>query len=487
VFKLDLVIEQYAVRISISTEKITQEDLKVTRKDFEQFVRKPRLFDYIEAVHIDQNQGEYYTVESGTKTTYKNITDNLLISELVTYRNDLQNRAKTWMQENGVPYKELVTFIKPSIEIPAPTCIWTTPRVRVILGVDPHLEPPEIIGHMHGCAVVDRTGMVNFSTSKQVTDHPMPDFNIKEERSIDEIILERAEILWQWIEKGDKLGMLWWSGGIDSTAMIVAMIQTSTPIRMQLIKVGLNQRSIEEYPLFFNKYIKQLPQMFISHNDGLQIDLDVLHISGEIGDQIFGSDYLRACFGGGGRIFAGQEHFLGNIKAPWEDVMSLFVRDQLLAKNLPAEYHATLMDTYNMLNVNAPLEIVTLFDFWWWSNFNLKYTHVANRLQLNSSNSALAHKRIDSFFDSDTFQRWSVNNHDKKIGDTWKSYKAPLKDFVYSFTKDRDWQKNKTKVQSLRMGVSANTLLMDSNYNRFSVVDKEKLIKAYFGGKDGRG
>jgi len=486
-FKLTLFIEHHRVRITIHSKTLRHAGFTISRREFEQLVRKPRLFDYVDSVHINQKNNKYVVVEDGIKTSYNTVADSTIVSELITYKSDLETRSKMWMRNKGIPYVSKGESCTVSKDTPAPNCIWLMPRIRVVLGLDKHIKPPELIGNMHGCPVVDRTGMVDFGTSKIITDHPMPDFSIIEKNRLGYLMLERAEDLWQWIEDEGRLGIIWWSGGIDSTALLVAMLRTSTPDRMRLIKVGMNQRSIEEYPSFFEKYVKNLPYMFVSHNDGMQIDLNALHITGEIGDQIFGSDYLRACFGGGGRDFPGKEHFVGNIKAPWQDVMSLFVKDQLKVKDLPATYHSQVMDTYELLNTKAPLEIKTLFDFWWWSNFNLKYTHVSNRLQVNSPDAVTASKRVKSFFDSDEFQRWSVSNHDKKIGDTWKSYKTPLKRFVYKFNKDQDWFDNKTKVQSLRMGANPQFLLMDSNYKRFGISDKQKLITTYFGGKDGRG
>lgn len=485
-FKLTLHIEYNRIRVTVNSNNLKHTGFHISRRDFEQVVRRPRLFDYVDSVYINQKRNKYVVVEDGVKTVYAGIADSALISELVTYKNDFENRIKSWMQSNGISFvsKDLVN--NASIHTPTSTCMWLIPRARVMLGLDRHIKPPELIGNMHGCPVVDRTGMVKFGTSKLVTDHPMPDFNEIESNTLGYLMVERAEELWQWIEDEGRLGIIWWSGGIDSTALLVAMFKTATPDRMRLIKIGLNERSIEEYPSFFENYIKKIPYTFISHNDGMQIDLTSLHITGEIGDQIFGSDYLRACFGGGGRDFPGKEHFMGNINAPWQDVMSKFVTDQLISKNLPTEYHAELMGIYELLNTKAPLPINTLFDFWWWSNFNLKYTHVSNRLQLNSPDALVASKRVKSFFDSDKFQRWSVSNHDKKIGDTWKSYKLPLKRFVYKFNKDKQWYDNKTKVQSLRMGANPQFILMDSNFKRFGVADKEILISKYFGGKDAR-
>lgn len=485
-FKLNLFLELDRVRITLRSRNLRTAGLTVSRNEFYQIVRSPRLFDYVDRVHIDGAQRKYVVIEDGTKRVFDNPADSSVVSELFTYRVDFEHRFKQWLNAKKVPYWEKGKEAPPPQAEPQPTCIWLVPRIRAILGIDDHIKPPELIGHMHGCPVVDRTGKVKFGTNKIETDRPLPDFSIPERRRLGELILERAEDLWHWIENEGRTGLIWWSGGIDSTAVLVAMLRMSTPERMRLIKIGLNQRSIEEYPLFFDKYVKKLPYIFVSHNDGMQVDLNCLHITGEIGDQIFGSDYLRACFGGGGRNFPGKEHFMGKINAPWQDVMSLFVRDQLDQRGFPSTYHQELMDTYEVLNSGSPIEVKTLFDFWWWSNFNLKYTHVANRIQVNSPDAAVADKRVKAFFDDDSFQRWSIANHDKKIEDTWESYKKPLKRFVYKFTKDKDWFKNKTKVQSLRMGADPRFLLMDSNHQRFSIVDKKNLKKMYFGGEDGR-
>jgi len=491
-FKLTLLFDKkreqlYQVRISVHSSTLKNAGVKLSYREFEQLVRSPRLFDYVDRVYINQKNNKYIVVEDDVKTMYSNPSDNPIISELFTYKREFEDRVKQWMRTKGIPYVAVGEEApKPQAE-PKPECIWLVPRIRVALGLDTHPKPPELLGYMHGCPIVDRSEKVSFGTSKLITDRPFPDFSVPERRGIGKLMLDRAEYLWQWIENQGRLGIIWWSGGIDSTALLVAMIRTSTPDRMRLVKVGLNQRSIAEYPSFFDKYVKKLPFIFVSHNDGQQIDLTSVHITGEIGDQIFGSDYLQACFNGGGRNFIGKKHFDGNIDAPWQDVMSLFVRDQLKERDLPASYKAPMMETYEKLNTGSPIEINSLFDFWWWSNFNLKYTHVANRLQLNTSDIPTASKRVKAFFDTEEFQRWSIANHDKKIKNTWKSYKYPLKRFVYNFNKDIDWFKHKTKVQSLRMGSPPGHLLMDSSYRMFTIVDKENLINTYFGGEDARG
>jgi hypothetical protein len=345
--------------------------------------------------------------------------------------------------------------------------------------------PPEIIGNMHSVPVVDRTNTIRFVTDKIKTDHPLPDFSVPETRSFETLMLERGEELWRWIEDENRPAVVWWSGGIDSTGLLIAMLRTSTIDRMKALKIGLNQRSIDEYPDFYSNVVKKLPTIWVSHNDGREIDLTSLHISGEIGDQLFGSDMIRACFGNGGRNFIGREFFADNLRNPWRDTMSPFVQAHIDHNGWPAEFHGQLMDVYEQLCAAAPIEINSVFDFWWWSNFNLKYTHVANRIQLGTTQTATAVKRIKAFYDTDYFQKWSVANHDQKIEDTWKSYKKPLKQFIFDWNKDKEWFKNKTKVESLRMYQDARNLIMDTNYQRFGLDDREALLETYFGGTNG--
>jgi hypothetical protein len=54
------------------------------------------------------------------------------------------------------------------------------------------------------------------------------------------------------------------------------------------------------------------------------------------------------------------------------------------------------------------------------------------------------------FFDNHEFQLWAINNSDKLIYDTWKTYKQECKEIIYKYNKDNDYRINKTKWGSLR-------------------------------------
>ena len=52
------------------------------------------------------------------------------------------------------------------------------------------------------------------------------------------------------------------------------------------------------------------------------------------------------------------------------------------------------------------------------------------------------------FFESDSFQLWSVYNHEKKITTNVQSYKQPAKEFIYEFDKNEDYRAFKRKYGS---------------------------------------
>jgi hypothetical protein len=51
---------------------------------------------------------------------------------------------------------------------------------------------------------------------------------------------------------------VYWSGGIDSTALLVALLRTATPAqRAGGLLIRLDDDSIVEYPLFYKEHIER--------------------------------------------------------------------------------------------------------------------------------------------------------------------------------------------------------------------------------------
>lgn len=220
---------------------------------------------------------------------------------------------------------------------------------------------------------------------------------------------------------------VFWSGGIDSTLALVALIQAgATPS----LCVVMNQESIDEYPEFYYQHIENKILTKIIHYQnqfGIVEPVDTyladgVVVTGELGDQMCGS---------GKYLHEDPEKLL----SPWEDALC----------------KTKSFEKYQRFANSAPIEINTLKDLWWWFNYAVKYNYVAFRMLRTSRNFKLE-ENVFHFFNTVEFNDWCVSTpiEEKFFGTDIKKYKQPFKDYIYGFTKDLNYQQNKTKLGSLQ-------------------------------------
>ncbi len=248
---------------------------------------------------------------------------------------------------------------------------------------------------------------------------------------------------------------VFWSGGIDSTAALAALLQQASPADRARLHVFLRPRSIREYPLFFERHVSALPHRIIAgpeasgfrHGPARTFSSDVgavlaaeaasrLVVTGEHGDQIFGSIAL-----------AENPDWIG---APAERLLDR------------PEYRPWRADI-ERLNAACPVPVETIDTLLWWWNFAVKWQEISFR-SLSDLQDPAAFANIRHFFRTPDFERWSIANPDLKIRDSLESYKWPAKDFIYRFTRDADYRDHKLKVGSLRVRIGA-PLAVDTNWN----------------------
>jgi len=120
-------------------------------------------------------------------------------------------------------------------------------------------------------------------------------------------MLNRARTLWERTEKTVVSSSIYvgWSGGIDSTAALVALLQTATTSRRRRLKVVLDEESMVENPTFYRNFIgggklEEVPrqgQPLSWHEDRIRRENAAnVFVTGELGDQLFGSDRCKAAF-----------------------------------------------------------------------------------------------------------------------------------------------------------------------------------------------
>src|SRR5262249_30840139 len=297
---------------------------------------------------------------------------------------------------------------------------------------------------------------------------PMRAFNY----SYNEVCRARAFELLLRAEKLDCPLYVCWSGGVDSTCMLVAFLQNADA-RKQRITVLLSEESINEYPAFYRKYIRgqlrcasamQLPYLIGRKN---------LIINGEGNDQLFGSDIIADAVGKMG---------FETITQPFDrHALANFLTTRMRGDVDAAWFYVTM---FEKLGWNAPVDLKTNYDAFWWINFALKWQTVYCRMLAFTAkqNEKLITKSYlknyyAPFYMTDPFQLWSMNNNTEgRIKNGWRSYKWPAKELIYNFTKDEQYRDNKLKRGSLQYLVKnqPRTAFIDARLHFHAEFEPEK-------------
>lgn len=237
---------------------------------------------------------------------------------------------------------------------------------------------------------------------------------------------------------------VYWSGGIDSTVVLIALIKQG----VQTIEVAMNEKSIIENGDFYRGYI----QGKLKTVDPIDVPTKLLTtaenviVTGELNDQLFGSDaMLRVIFS------SGYDVLLGPLS---EDV---YAAAMCKANASISDAHVRLIYADILASAatqNVPLR--TVFDAMWWANFAFKWQCVLTRMYMYAPISATnsltdAHRsRLHHFFGGTDFQQWACERIEPKILTRWGDYKITAKRYIYRFDGNEDYLIHGVKVVSLR-------------------------------------
>jgi len=336
----------------------------------------------------------------------------------------------------------------------------------------PALENPGVALFLHATTLyggkwvipIDRTGTITTPVRNRSL-FPIPEFRTFT-KSYEEVCDDRArEILGSAEKLGVRIYVLY-SGGIDSTCLLISLLKQATPQQKKNIVVLLSHESIAENPRFYEEHIRgklkvESSIMFVNLLGGNDILL-----SAELNDQVLGSDLIAKMIARYGSSVIHKPYDRSQVVAIFSDILS---GDTQTA--------AFYLDLFERIREVAPVPIDTNFEFLWWVNFTTKWQACLLYVLLFTSprNARAVTKdyldtRFLAFYNTDEFQLWALNNLDKRIKDSWASYKWVAKEVIYDYTRDAEYRDNKTKVASrnviLRQHYVPNKLL-DENM-RFS-------------------
>lgn len=348
-------------------------------------------------------------------------------------------------------------------------------RPRLILSEDSNTLLPGVkkFGHFfkifnHDVVIVDRTETIKIPILTKSL-FSIPTFRVFT-KPYEEICNERAKEL---LKKAEVQGVrlcVFYSGGIDSTLIVVSLLKNATERQKENITILLSEESITENPNFYKNHIEGKLKVGSSINFPYILGTNVLLVTGEHNDQIFGSDMIGKLM----RTF-GEDV----IHKPYD--RDLFIQFFNTIEN-DLETNTFYVNLFERLCANAPIKIETNFHFLWWINFSLKWQSVFIRVLSFTAERNISHVTSDyidsnylTFYNTEEFQLWSLNNLDKRIKDTWSTYKWVCKDIIYNYTKDQDYRDNKTKIGSLSkiMIGSGSFNFIDESFNFYKDLSME--------------
>lgn len=291
-------------------------------------------------------------------------------------------------------------------------------------------------------APIDRTGVITLPI-RTTSLFPIPAFRpftisyetLCNDRAVE--LLGRAEAL------GCPL-YAFWSGGIDSTLVLVSLLKNATPAQREQIVVLLSEESISENPLFYRDHIRGKLRRESSVLFPQLLGKEYLFVNGELNDQLFGAELTRSFMM---RFGAPSIH-----KAFDKQSFADFFKEKTGDTDVGTFY----AEMFERLGRAAPIRLSSNHDFIWWFNFAAHWQSVYLRTisyVAERNRNLVTQKYLDTyyapFYNTDDFQLWSMNNPDKRIKDTWESYKWPCKDIIFEYTKDAAYRDTKTKRGSL--------------------------------------
>ena len=250
-----------------------------------------------------------------------------------------------------------------------------------------------------------------------------------------------------------------WSGGIDSTVVVTSILKNWSAEDLKRVVILCNSDSIKENRNFFAVIAKKFK--IETSTDKIEELLKLGHVlTGEMGDQIFGSAFIST-------VEHGEEIMFEDFEKGAPRMFSIISK----------EYGQSYYDKHVPIVDEAPFKIKTVFDFCWWLNFTQKWQHIHLRTLASKSwtNPAQWQHRLLHFFSTIDFQIWSMHNHDKKIKTSWHSYKYTAKEYVIEYTKDQSFM-NKLKLPSLQNLFLGNDFnwSIDENWN---FLDKAQTLE----------
>jgi hypothetical protein len=223
-----------------------------------------------------------------------------------------------------------------------------------------------------------------------------------------------------------KIVNIFWSGGLDSTTALVALL-SNTKHKNQ-IKILASYNSILESGYFYETFLKPFNAIINTSAGKETFNEDELYVTGALGNQLFGTG-----------AFDITEKHPENLSKKYEEVVD--------PKKI--EFY------YPVLKL-APRPIVTYEDFLWFESFAFKWDHQRFTMALKLFKLENCEKYIDiikGFYYNEDYEQWSISNQEQHydIKNFDVTTKMPMRKYILKKLGNRasDYCKHKKIIRSI--------------------------------------
>ena len=293
---------------------------------------------------------------------------------------------------------------------------------------------------------------------------------IHNEENFDNVIDSIAEKFCQQVTQSGRTPYISWSGGIDSTSILVSLLKTGNTNFLEKLIVLYNNNSIKENPYFYHRFIDQKLQT--QDINTLSINASnfdkIVIVDGEAGNQCLGWRAIH--------VHSYYQNF-DFLDQSWKTVSDLTTA-------IPGSTALTVQLIKDSI-LHAPIDIETVYDFIWWANFNFKFDEVLIRKvptytkNLTAQQTQLFYNQgLYRFYAQPEMQVWSMISKDQRRKSTRNviSKWAP-KNYIYQFDHNDLWYASKKEEASKsHFDVNSETaklIAIDNEWNKYYITDPD--------------
>jgi hypothetical protein len=334
----------------------------------------------------------------------------------------------------------------------------------------------------------------------------MPAYDPGFNKTFEEVTDARALEIKKSIQQGNKFAVMY-SGGIDSTVIISALIKNLSIEELTSITLCTSTEAVIENPYFWNKFLygkfNIIDSKTIKYDD--LIEQGYIPITADEGDCIFGTLM-------GLTLYNNFDYYINDLSGPTKsrlqklkykiasDDVHYSLYEELIIKHLSIadspEFGRLLYEKYHWNIQTSSVPVHSLHDFFWWLIFNVKYLNCSVRGALYFNDRVdpkTAIYRIFNWFNGKDYQLWSManNNNGQKIHKTLSTYKWAAREYIYSLDNNSFYKNFKIKLESLysivnkqdisnlnRSNIPSTRIGLTSDFQMLSVHDNE--VKNFF-------